>query len=136
MRLIGFNFRKVSIEKTSDSLKDLKINTKINIDNISVVQSDFMKQGQDVVKIDFAYGVNYEPKIANIELKGQILLASTPEQAEELIQGWKKKKMKEEHRIAIFNVIYKKSNVKALELEEDMALPLHIPFPTLKKQKQ
>jgi tRNA A58 N-methylase Trm61 len=136
MRLVGFNFKKISIEKTSENLKGLKINTKINLKDISVAQKDFLKQGQDVVKIDFNYVIDYDPKIANIELNGQVLIAMTNEQSEEIVEGWKKKKLNENYRVAIFNIILRKSNVKALELEEDMNLPLHVPFPTLKPKKE
>ena len=38
--------------------------------------------------------------------------------------------------IALFNIILRKANVKALELEEQIGLPLHIPLPTLKKPKK
>jgi len=136
MRLIGFNFKKISIEKLKNTFKDLKINTKINIEDVSIVEENFIKKDQSVVKVDFIYSVEYNPEIANIELKGQLILALPSDQSKELINGWKDKKMKEDYRIAIFNVIYKKSNVKSLELEEDMDLPLHIPFPTLKKQQK
>jgi len=136
MKLVGFSFKKISIERTSDNLKGLKINSKINIQEIQSVHSDFMQKGQDVIKIDFTYDIDYESKIAKIQLAGQVLLAAPKEQAEELVNGWKDKKIKEEYKIAIFNVILKKSNVKALELEEDMNLPFHVPFPTLKQQKK
>ena len=136
MRLVGFSFKKINIERTSDSLKDLKIESKINIETIESLKSDFMQEGQDVIKVDFKYLIDYTPKIANIDLSGQVLLAMTTDQAKEIVDGWKKKKINEDYRIAIFNIILRKSNVKALELEEDMNLPLHIPFPSLKKQKE
>ena len=44
--------------------------------------------------------------------------------------------MTEEFRILLFNIILRKANIKALELEEQMNLTLHIPLPTLKKQKK
>jgi hypothetical protein len=136
MRLLGFNFKKISIERLSESLKGLKIDSKINVETIESVKSDFLKGEEEIVKVNFNYIVEYTPNIAKIDLKGQILLALAKDKAQELIDGWKKKKIKEEYRLTIFNIILRKSNVKALELEEDMNLPLHIPFPTLKKQKE
>ena len=49
------------------------------------------------------------------------------------IRQWNSKKLPEDFRIALFNVILKKSNVKALELEDELNIPLHIPLPSLKK---
>ena len=41
MKLIGFNFNKISIEKKSDKKENLKINTNINIVDISEIKTDF-----------------------------------------------------------------------------------------------
>jgi hypothetical protein len=136
MRLVGFSFKKISIERLSENLKGLKIDSKINIETIENLKSDFLKGEEEIVKIEFNYIVDYAPNIAKIDLKGQILLSMAKDKAQEVIDGWKKKKLAEDYRISIFNLILRKSNIKALELEEDMNLPLHIPFPTLKKQKK
>ena len=41
-----------------------------------------------------------------------------------------------ELRMNLFNLILRKSNIKALELEDEMNLPLHIPFPPLRMDKK
>ena len=47
--------------------------------------------------------------------------------------GWNKdKKMPENFRMTLFNLILRKSSLKALQLEEEMNLPTHIQLPTLK----
>jgi hypothetical protein len=51
----------------------------------------------------------------------------------DFIKQWKQKKLPEEHRILIFNVILKKSNLKAMQLEDELNLPLHIPLPSVKE---
>ena len=134
MKLVGFNFKKIHIEKISDSLKGLNLNTKIHIDDISSIDSKLFKdEEEDLIKITFTYNINYDPDIAKIELSGNLLLSIEKTLSKGIIEGWKERKMSEDFRIILFNLILKKSNVKALELEEQMNLPLHIPLPTLKK---
>ncbi|MBD3247502.1 hypothetical protein GF378_02685 [Candidatus Pacearchaeota archaeon] len=133
MKLVGFNFTKISVERMKGGLKDLQINSNIKIQEINAIESNFMQKNQSVVKIDFNYDIDYSPGIAKLELKGHVLLAMTKDQAKELEKGWKKKNLADDYRVAIFNIILKKSNVKALELEEDLSLPFHLKFPTVKK---
>ena len=49
MRLISFNFTKIDVERFSDNLKDLKINTGIDISDIKEVKSDFFKSKEDLI---------------------------------------------------------------------------------------
>jgi hypothetical protein len=133
MRLIGFNFTKISAERLKDSVENLKFNNKMDITSINPLKSDFLKIKEDVLKVEFAYSVLYEPEFAKIEFKGEFLLAVDPKLAREVLKGWKDKETSEEFRIFIFNIILRKSNIKSLELEEDLNLPFHLPLPSLNK---
>ena len=53
-----------------------------------------------------------------------------------LDKGWKDKEIPEEFRIAIFNIILRKASVRALQLEEELNLPYHMPFPSIKSQEE
>jgi len=139
MRIIGFNFTKISIEKLKESseLKDqLKINTQIDVPELTEVKSHILKTKEEIVGAKFAYGVNYNPDFAKIELEGRILVAVEPKVAKEIFKKWKKKKMPEDFRLLLFNVILKKSSLKALYLEEELNLPLHMPMPSFKKEQK
>jgi hypothetical protein len=134
MRFIGFNFKKINIEKLKDSVKDLKFNTKIDISSIESLKSDLVKIKDEPIKIDFVYSILYEPDFAKIELAGSLILSVEPKLAREVLKGWKDKEIDEDFKIAIFNIILRKSNIKALELEEELNLPIHMPLPSLKKE--
>ncbi len=136
MKLVGFNFTKIAVEKTSDSYKNLKLDTKIDISTIDSIDSPFFKGEEDLIKVKFVYTIEYQPNIAKIELGGDLLLGVKKTISKGVIEGWKNKKLPEEFRILIFNLILKKANVKALELEEQIGLPLHIPMPSLKKPEK
>ena len=133
MKLAGFNFSKISIEKLSDKMDELKINTNIDIPEIMPIKAGLFKTKEEFISIKFVYNVDYEPKVAKMRLQGNLLLALDPKLAKEVLKQWKKKKIPEDFRISIFNVILKKSSLKALQLEDELNLPLHVPLPSVKK---
>ena len=134
MRLVGFNFTKLGIERLSDSVENLKFNSKIDIISINPLKSDLIKVKDEALKVDFVYSVLYEPNFAKVELAGSMILSVEPKIAREVLKGWKNKEITEDFRIFMFNIILRKSNIKALEMEEDLGLPSHIPLPSLSKE--
>jgi hypothetical protein len=139
MRIIGFNFTKISVEKLkepSELKEQLKINTQIDVPELTEVKSHLLKTKEEIIGAKFTYGVNYNPDFAKIELEGRILVAVEPKVAKEIFKQWKKKKMPEDFRLLLFNVVLKKSSLKALYLEEELNLPLHMPMPSFKKEQK
>jgi hypothetical protein len=134
MRLIGFNFNKISIEKFNKKVDSIKFNTKIDIASIESIKSDLIKIKDEPIKIDFVYSVLYEPEFAKLELAGSILLSVEPKIAREVLKGWKDKEINEDFKVFVFNIILRKANIKALTLEEELNLPPHISLPSLKKE--
>lgn len=131
MKLAGFNFTKIAVEKTTNSLKDLKIETKINLIDIQEIKQEFAKTKDTFLGIDFSYIIEYSPSIALLEFKGHCVLALDQKQAKDVLRDWKDKKMDDIFRIAIFNLILMKANIKALQFEEELNLPLHFRLPSL-----
>ena len=134
MRLVAFNFTKLSIERLKETIDSLKFNTKIDIHSIESLKSDFIKVKDEALKVDFSYSVFYEPEFAKVELAGTIVLSVDSKIAKEVLKGWKDKQMTEDFRIFMFNIILRKANIKALEMEEELGLPSHIPLPSLSKE--
>ena len=135
MRLIGFNFNKINVGKFSNKFKDLKVNTNIDIKDIKEINSNLFNTEEEFIGVRFNYEVVYDPKIAKIDLAGDVLFAVKSKISKEILKQWKDKEMPEDFRITLFNIILKKSNLKALQLEDEMNLPLHINMPSLKKQE-
>jgi len=136
MRIAGFNFKKISVEKLSEKTEELKINTKIDVLDIQDIKSDFIKAKDELLAIDFIYTVDYDPDFAKIEFKGNIVIAMDFREGKDVLRQWKDKKIANSFKVNLFNIILRKSNIKALELEDEMNLPLHIPFPSLKTEEQ
>lgn len=134
MKLAGFNFTKISVEKISDKIENLKINTSIDISEIGEVKSEIFKLKEQMVAVSFKHSLNYEPDIAKIEFSGTLILGVESRLAREVIKQWKDKKLPPEFRVNLFNIILRKCHVKALELEEDLNIPLHIKMPNISKQ--
>ncbi len=138
MRAIGFSFKKINVEKLpSTNLEGVKVNVNIDIsDIVSVKPTDILKPKDELVGVKFTYFVNYDPDYAKLSFSGDILLEVEPKIAKEILKSWKDKEMPEDFRIFIFNIILRKSNLKALELEDEMNLPPHIPMPAIQKEEQ
>lgn len=134
MKLLGFNFTKINAEKLSEKRENISINTDINIKEIHKVESDLFKSEDETLGISFNYIIDYKPNLAKIELSGKILIMEKPDKAKEIIKKWKKKEILEDFQLTIFNLILRKSNLKALQLEEEINIPLHISLPTLGKK--
>lgn len=136
MKIIGFNFTRVNMEKFSDDYKDLKIKTHIDIVDVKQTKSEIIQTKDVLFKIKFNYNIEYEPKIAKISFSGNLLFLVDPKTAKSFTKQWKNKKFPEEHKIMLFNVILKKTNLRSLQLEDELNLPLHISLPSLKEPKK
>ena len=132
MRLMGFNFTKMDSEKKSDNLKDLKITTGIDISDIKEAKSDFFKSSEEMIAIKFEYTINYEKDIAFLKFQGSLVISVESKKAKEILKQWKDKKIPEEFRLGIFNIILRKSSLKALQFEEEFNLPPHIALPSFR----
>lgn len=134
MQIIGFNLSKISTERKEKQQGKLEIKQNINIDDIS--EDKISISDKDIIKISFTFSVNYSPDFAKVELKGQIVLLPEKEELKDILKDWKKKQISEKFRIPLFNFIMSKCNIKALSLEEELNLPLHVPMPRISPKKE
>lgn len=137
MKLMGFNFTKINAERTSNKNSgEVKINTNVDITDIKEAKSDFLKSREELLAITFNYKINYNPDIALIEVAGNLVISVDSKQTKTILRQWKDKKLLDEFRFAIINLILRKSTLKTLELEEELNIPTHIPMPALRPSNQ
>lgn len=136
MKIISFNLTKLSAERFSNLNEKLKINTNIDIFSIKNADVAILDEKENIVEIDFNYIIDYDPKIAIIDFKGKIWASLDKKQKKQLLDGWKDKKILDEIRIPLLNFIFQKSNIRALQLEEELGLPLRLPMPRLSPNKK
>jgi hypothetical protein len=136
MRLINFTFTKISAERFKEQAEGIKFNTKIDISSIDSLKSDVIKVKDELITINFVYTVNYDPEFAKVELTGNFILSVDPKMAKDILKTWKEKQTPEEFRIVMFNIILRKSNIKALQLEDELGLLPHLPLPSLTRESK
>ena len=134
MRIVGFNITKVSAERKSPVKGKLEIKSNINIKDITTEEIPIAKN--PALKFDFEFVIEFNPKIANIEIAGSVLVLDEENQSKEIIKLWKKKKFDHPLKIGLFNFIMEKCNLKALQLEDELSLPMHINMPKLVPKSQ
>ena len=100
------------------------------------VESEFFNNKEDIVHIKFKYSINYEPNFAKIEFKGNLFFTLDQKSSKELLKKWKDKEISEDVKLFVFNIILIKSNIKALQLEDEFNLPPHIPLPRFSKENK
>src|SRR3989344_5943337 len=122
MQIIGFNFTKIIIEKEDKPHGKLSVNQNINIKDVK--KEKVTISVIDALKIKFNLTIDYSDNYAKIEFEGNIIILPEKEEAKQFIDAWVDKKVPENVRIPLFNFIMNKCNIKALYLEDELALPL------------
>jgi hypothetical protein len=136
MKIVGFNFNKINVEKIGTSSKDVKVHTQIDVSEISEIKSNTVNTKETLLGVVFYFAVDYEPNFAKIAFTGNILVLIEPDEAKKILKQWEKKELPEEFKVNLFNIILRKSNLRALQFEEEMSIPLHMPLPSLKKKTE
>lgn len=135
MNIIGFNFTKIKAEKLKQLESNVKINNNIKIKSIEKEDVTFIKE-KDSFKLEFEFSLEFEPKVAELSLEGFILFIIDKKDSKDLLNQWKTKKLPEEIRNPIYNLIFTKCNLKAFQIEEEISLPPHIPLPKLQQKPE
>lgn len=136
MTIIGFNLKKISVEK-KETIKG-QVNVKTNLKIIDIKEEKAIAEiskDRTALKFDFEFDINYEPKIATINFLGHVLSIEEEKKAKKILSEWKDKKIEVDLRTKVTNMIWIKCNIKAFLLEEEIGLPIHIPLPRLTAQK-
>jgi len=135
MKVIGFGLEKISSEK-KNSIKDkLEISANTEIKEITEEKVEALKE-VSLLKLTFEFKLEYKPDIANIEIGGYVLISTEKKEAKEILKKWKSKELDDEMRLNVLNFIISKTSLKALQIEEDLELPFHMPFPRVMKKKE
>lgn len=136
MPFIGFNFDKIFAERKIDELKE-NISVKHNLNIKDLIEEEInLEKKQEVLKFKFEFLLKYEPNVGEVKIEGHLLFLESQKKMKEIVQNWKKdKKLPPEITQSLFNTILTKSNIKALQLSQDLNLPPHIPMPRLTRQQ-
>jgi hypothetical protein len=135
MPIVGFNYDKITAEKTNQITGKLNIKNNLSIKNIEQEKLP-VGRSEEVLKLDFEYLADYEPDIGKIVLNGHILLMEDPKKIKEIQDSWNKDKtLLKEITPLIFNSILGRCNIKGLTLSQEINLPPQIRLPFMKQQE-
>lgn len=130
MRVIGFNFEKISAERKKIPEGKIEIKSNINVKSISQEKLELLKD-KDVLKFSFEFTIDYSPDMAKLSFEGFALVILEKDKVKEILKKWKTKKLADDVRLPLFNLIMTKCNLKALQFEEELGLPTHVPMPKI-----
>ena len=136
MRLVGFNFTRISVEKKNNLTSAPKLKTEINVTEIKELPSEVFKTKEIALELKFSYSITYDPEIAQLDFEGTMVLLIDPKEAKQIMKDWKNKELSDEFKFKTFNIILKKSNIRAIQLEDELNLPTHFQMPTIRFDKK
>ncbi len=126
MPIVGFSFDRILVEKKSPIKGKLTIKSDIKI---SSVEESKLTINKPCLTVTFEFGVQYDPGIGNIDLKGRIFYLDTPERIKNIVKDWKvSKKLPEDVSLEILNAILTKCHIESLILSEKVSLPPQLPL--------
>lgn len=148
MQVIGFNFSKISGQRSQDIKPPFNVNTSVELTNVEKEKVSLIKEG-DPLKVSFQVKLSYlsqdskdsqkkdkqEPG-AELVFEGFLVLLGQPEENKELLKSWKKKEYSNEIKVPLINIVLERCSVKALELEESLGLPFFPSLPKISAQVQ
>ena len=130
MTIIGFTFTKMSIEKEGTIRGKISINNNVSIKDVVEVDLALGKAKQKALKFTFEFTSKYEPKVAEILLRGELLYLGDERKIKEITDKWKKdKKIPKDVTKVLLDHVLAKCNIQALILSKDINLPPPIPMP-------
>lgn len=133
MKIISFSFQKIEAERKKELRGKLEIKSNLQIEDIKKENVGVIGE---TLRFHYNYSIKYGPEFAEINFKGEVLIIpDNTEDFKKILKEWKKKKISEEIKLPIINFVMSKCNLKALQLEEELSLPPHIPFPQVTGQQ-
>lgn len=141
MVVIGFNLKKLLVERKGIVRGSLKVNTRMNILNLKKEEIKLVA-AKDVLNFSFEFIINYtsivdhKGNVADLVFEGEILYLVDPKDTKKILDDWKKKEIREDIKLRVLNTILTKCNLKALILEDELGLPPHIRLPRFDKKEK
>lgn len=140
MAIIGFSFRKINGVRHDEVSLNQKFNITSEVKLIDVKEHDFegISDGTKVLRLDFSFMPQFEPKVGEIDVQGSVLLRETVDVANDmLLQFSKTKSLPSDVLANVTNYIFRKCGIKAMMLADDLGLPppLRLPVASVKNKE-
>jgi len=127
MKIIGFNLTKILTEKKENHNGKIQISQ--NIDIKDLIKDKIPISNEEILNLKFNFTIDYSDNVGKLEFEGFLILLPEKDELKDFLKAWKDKKIPDSSRVPLFNFIMSKCNIKALNLEDELGLPYHIPMP-------
>ena len=134
MPIVGFGYEKISVER-KETTKQVEITNNVNFTSLKETKMKIGNEEKPAVKANFDYSVDYQ-EAGKLQMIGYVVFYDTEAKVKEYLDLWKKQqKLATEFGAHLYNFIIAKASIRALQLEEDLSLPLHITLPRVVPKK-
>jgi len=151
MQVVGFNLIKVKAERFPAPREKIVINTNIEFLNVEKQKSEIVET--DLAALSFKFTISYDTsekpgeqkaeksekagkRHGEISFEGEIMISVKEDELKSFLKSWKKKEIPKEYTILLYNFILRKCSIRALQLEEEIGLPSHLPFPQVRPRSE
>jgi len=129
MKLVGSHFTKMAAERNDNFKGKLELSQNLQINTFEKVEGS-----KEVVKVGYLLEIDYK-ELGKISIEGLVFVSTDAKKIKEMIKSWEDKKLNAQEYATITNLIIQKATIRALELEEEFRLPIHIRLPTVELKK-
>jgi|ETNmetMinimDraft_16_1059900.scaffolds.fasta_scaffold123232_1 hypothetical protein len=137
MTVVAVAFNKILVERFNQITGKVDIKNNAAVLDVEKQELTLGSQKQESLKFKFDFRVDYEPKIATIQLEGEVVWVDEKKNIDDALKGWKKdKKVKPEIMTPVLNAVLAKSNVEALILAKEANLPPPVQLPKVEAKAE
>lgn len=134
MTIVGFNYDKLNVERKEEEAKkgsDIRVTYNVSIKDMQDYELK-LQDKQKALKFVFAFSIKYTPEIGTLDMGGSIIYTEDKDKIKEIKKHWEDKKdVPDDLKSQLINVVFRRSNIKALLLSQEVNLPPHIPMPKI-----
>ncbi len=135
MTIVGFNFTRMLVEKTSNAKGQINISNNVSVKDAKEIDISLGKSKQKAIQFQFEFVSSYEPKVGSIVLEGDIVFMEEDKKIKEILSEWEKtKKLSPDIMTHLLNNVLNKCNIQALIMSRDINLPPPIPLPRVHQE--
>ena len=129
IRLVGSRITKISANRNPEFKGKLNMST-----NIKILDAEKIKESKDTIKVTYEYTIDYE-ELGQITLGGILFISSDQKTLKDMLKQHKDKNYETPEQLALTNLIIQKASIKAIDLEDELSLPIHVKLPALNFKK-
>jgi len=126
---LNLKFNKIDAYRSIDFKGDIKIKQNIKINTLEKFKS--LNAKEETTKITYSFEISYGD-LGYVNIEGLLFISTDLKTQKNLIKNFEDKKINMPENMTLMNIIIEKTSIRAIQLEEEMSLPVHIKIPLLK----